>query len=638
MSYLNVPRLHFSGGFQADPSTVNNNDNNWDPTVKYTEEPPTYLPGDPNNRELYNNSVYWNPNGTHNWKLLNCTVKGAANDQGVFDSPVTDPIIGARVESVGTFPAKIVDLDPDNQAVSQIWGLQLRVSLFDATNPSQVVASVTGTMPGTCFCDLWNRTRQSPSNGTMSACFQALLCDVVFANVAASPLLQALQAATLPGQLSIRFTVDSFQSDSNQSNFTHGRIVGTIGPAFAGEAPRSTPRRLAPVQFWSTPPFVSSNLGNTPSILSPYGAAGAVWDSARSALILDLGNTAPTRGAPTTVPSNGWPVAHCTFQVTIPGPSVSPIGSNMRLKSGASIALGAPSVLGTVRFSDDDYLKYAGVVEMPVAADLVELIARQPLKVTDVTDANAPAVAVQEDALGRYVDVDLPFLRLDPGAAGQVTLWATKFGKPWGGERFDLSVQSPALANNPGPPKPPPQQPPPQAGNSYATWYTGVPEGVVTFNAPLAPTDANGTCQVVLNAGNPGFPRMYRDGQRGPAGQVYLLGGSWQSFGQIFLFSGAPINLLVFSEFPVPDSPTWDDDVGPILSVYARLYPYMKGIIDLSDYNTVVANAPAIQRVLNLPVSDPHHMPVVRDLDASRLAIINKWFVNKMPKSASANV
>lgn len=639
MSYLNVPRIHFSGSFQADPSTVNNNDNNWDPTITFTEESPTYLPGYPDNQQLYDNSVYWNPSGTHNWKLLNCTVSGAADDQGPFNAPGADPIIGASVDSVGTYPAKIVDLDPDNQAVSQIWGLQVQVGIPDPNAPGQLLASVTGTMPATAFCDLWDRTTNlatEVNNGTMSASFQALLENVIWVNAAASPLLRALQAASLTGQLSIRFTVDSFQSDANQANFTYGRIVGTIGPALAGEAPRSTPRRLAPVQFWNGPPLIPSNLGTTPSIFSTFGAAGAVWDSARSVLILDLGNTVPTTGALTTVPSDGWPVDDVTFQLTIPGPSVSPISTNLRIKSGAKLGVGAPAIVGTVSFSASTYATYAGVVEIPVSAVLAALIEQQPLTLTNITQPDAAAVAVQEDLQGRYVDVDLPFLRLNPTETGSVRLWATKFGKPWSGAQLDLSVALPGAANNPGPPAAPPNEPPPVAGTNYATWSTGTPQGVVSPSASSVTTGPDGTCVVQLSAGDPGFPRAYRDGQPGPGGQVYFVSGSWQSFGQIFLFSTAPINVLVFSSYPMPPSPNWDDHVGPILSLYARLYPYMKGIIDLGDYATVVENSAAIQRVLNLPVSDPHHMPIVRDLDASRLAIINQWFANGTPKSAPA--
>jgi hypothetical protein len=58
MSYLNVPRFHFAGNFQADPSTVNNNDNNLDPktTLSNNRSDPGWL--------------YWNPNGTHNWLAM----------------------------------------------------------------------------------------------------------------------------------------------------------------------------------------------------------------------------------------------------------------------------------------------------------------------------------------------------------------------------------------------------------------------------------------------------------------------------------------------------------------------------------------------------------------------------------------
>jgi hypothetical protein len=58
----------------------------------------------------------------------------------------------------------------------------------------------------------------------------------------------------------------------------------------------------------------------------------------------------------------------------------------------------------------------------------------------------------------------------------------------------------------------------------------------------------------------------------------------------------------------------------------------MKGIMDLSDYSTVKQNFESIQRVLNLQKEDPHYMPVMRDLSADKLAIINKWILNGMPE------
>ena len=49
MSYMIGPRLHFAGKFQADVSTINNEEANFD--VKSPDQPPPAGPG-------------WNPGGT----------------------------------------------------------------------------------------------------------------------------------------------------------------------------------------------------------------------------------------------------------------------------------------------------------------------------------------------------------------------------------------------------------------------------------------------------------------------------------------------------------------------------------------------------------------------------------------------
>ncbi len=625
MSYLNVPRLHFTGKFQADPSTVNNNDANFDPTVQLSN-----VPANPS--DLSNTSVYWNPTGTHNWKLQDCTVRGAANDQGQFTSPSSDPIIGARVISSGKYPAKIVDLDPDNQCISQIWGLQVQIVILDPTDSTKVLASVNGSMPPTAFCDLWNRGKVgNPGMPTMCACFQGILQNVTWVNPAASPLLAVLYKVS-QNALSIRFNVDSFQSNSNQENFTFGRVVGTIGPVLDGDAPRSTPRRLAPI------------FSSDPSIMSNYGAAGAAWDSKRNVLILDLGNCVPTNAAPPTsgptVPLAGWPINETTFKLNIPGPTVTPPGTHVSLKSGGEmqVGAGAPSVLGTIDFTLATYLTYAGIVEIPVSASLVYLLQNQAMTLYDVTNSTT---AVREDLQGRYVDVDVPYFRLSPGDSPQVTLWATKFGQPWSGASLDV-----ALVPQVGTPWTPGQPPVSQAQNG-GPWPNAYPPGALTLSSNCIITGSKGTGVLNLAAGDPGTPRTYPDGMAGPDGQVYWITGSWANWGMIFLFpgmgitspaGGVPINVLLFSGYTAPVQPTWDNDVGPILSNYARMFPYMKGIIDLGDYDTVKENAVAIHHVLNLPVTDPHHMPIVRDLSPAKLKMINQWIANDMPKSPTTTI
>ena len=103
MGYLNIPRLHFSGRFLADPSTLNNEDANFDPAADPTDD-----------------DLGWNATGTHNWQLLDCTVQSIVDSRGAITDSQKDPLIGALVLSAGEYPAKLVDLDPDNQGVSQI--------------------------------------------------------------------------------------------------------------------------------------------------------------------------------------------------------------------------------------------------------------------------------------------------------------------------------------------------------------------------------------------------------------------------------------------------------------------------------------------------------------------------------------
>jgi hypothetical protein len=625
MSYLNIPRLHFTGKFQADPSTVNNNDDNWDPNTQLSND--RNAPG----------WVYWNPNGTHNWKLVDCTVRGAANAQGQFSAPNSDPIIGARVLSSGTYPAKLVDLDPDNQGVSQIWGLEIQISIPDPKDSANVLASVTATMPPTAFGDLWNRTTNAPVPGmpTMSAAFQAVLGNVIWVNPTASPLLASLQKAS-PDALSIRFNVDSYQPDNKQANFTFGRVVGTIGPVLAGDAPRSTPRRLAPV--YSTP----SQNGPYLSILSTFGPAGASWDAQRSVLILDLGNCVPTvwskQASGPSVPDTGWPCLSARLLATCGGTvleAVSPMG----MKSGAAVLASnaSESLSGAIAFDTAMYLTFAGIVEIVVPNAQVQLLLSSALTITNL---DAMQTAVQEDPLGRYVDVDVPFFRLNPGDSVAVTLWATRFGQPWNGVSLPVALLPVSAAANGNPtnlPVPP------------VTWNNSDPQNALTLSSSSPTTGSDGTAKLQLTAGDPGTPRTYPDGQPGPDGQVYGISSVvpipdqppsyppvlWPALGQIFLFPGAPINVLVFSSYPMPAQPNWDEHVGPILSNYARMYPYMKGIIDLSDYDTVKDNAKHIYDVLNLPMSDPHYMPIVRDLSGDKLKMINQWLTNPLlPKSA----
>jgi hypothetical protein len=217
-----------------------------------------------------------------------------------------------------------------------------------------------------------------------------------------------------------------------------------------------------------------------------------------------------------------------------------------------------------------------------------------------VTDAANPVPAVQEDPTGLYVDVSRPFSRLNPSQIDTVTMSALRFGRPAPGLSLALGLIP---------------QGTPDPNNT--------PAAALPFPASVT-TGADGTAALTLTAGDPGTPR----GTLNIDGQVYFIGGPWMNFGNIFPLQGAAVSVLVFSGYAVPATPTWDEHIGPILSYYAQVYPYMKTIVDLADRETVVRNADALYSVLALPVDHPHYMPILRDLSDAKRETILRWLAD----------
>jgi len=58
---------------------------------------------------------------------------------------------------------------------------------------------------------------------------------------------------------------------------------------------------------------------------------------------------------------------------------------------------------------------------------------------------------------------------------------------------------------------------------------------------------------------------------------------------------------------------------------YASLYPMMRDLMDLADYEVVSAERQSLIDVLSLPETDPHYMPVTRDLSRAKRAAMIKW-------------
>src|SRR5256885_8057357 len=110
MSYLNALRLHFSGKFQANVSTVNNDPGHFDNATFQ----PSY-------QQMQGGAAWngwFNPQGDAAFRLLGCRVTSASLANGE-PPPASDVINRALVaDSDSQVCAKLVDLDSEQQLVS----------------------------------------------------------------------------------------------------------------------------------------------------------------------------------------------------------------------------------------------------------------------------------------------------------------------------------------------------------------------------------------------------------------------------------------------------------------------------------------------------------------------------------------
>lgn len=397
MSYLNGTRLHFAGEFQAAVSTVNNDRAHYD-AEHFDSSWWQFGAGATNG--------WWNPPGDGAWRLIGCQITAAFVGDDEPADPA-DPIFACSVaDSDSAAPAKLVDLDCDQQGVSMIFGLTVRIA-----DPGGETAAGGNFAPAP-FTNLWQR-RPGRGLSAMSAVYQSVLTGVRWPGTAGSAFLEALRAASPDGLLSICFTVDGYDGDHTSSGFTTGRIVGTIGPATATE-----PRHLVLGRhFMSEQP--------SPKTLN---FCTAVVDTDSGKLRIDLGNALPMTPAPPAASPARAPIADL-------GPLALTAGDTLL---GHIEGYAAPGWYG----------RTAGVVVLPLDATQLSAAARAPLTLAG-TAPGATGASVSEAADGLHVRADRFVYRLDPGDVPTARVFATRFGTPAPGIAIDVALDTSQLASQP---------------------------------------------------------------------------------------------------------------------------------------------------------------------------------------------
>ncbi|HVT57775.1 MAG TPA: hypothetical protein VHR45_05200 [Thermoanaerobaculia bacterium] len=371
MSYLDVPRLHFAGTFTADPSTINNTIANYDPA----------------NRGQLNLS--WNPYGSHAWTVT-ATVRSFVDGSGTLHL-AGDPVIGAGCQShAAKYPAKLVDLDTDQQGRTRLYGFDLRLVAGGATLLQGHFLEA-GTLLNLWFTRVPSMSGDTAAGGAFQSVLQALQWDA-----GSSPLLGQLQAAS-PDGLSIRLSCYGYNDRQQSAGFQHGKIVGTIGPWQRGQ-----PRFNAVDRFLGPPPPPAGWTGGSPLWFAP-----AKVDPRRSTLTFDLGNSVPeqTPGGP--------PIDLGTMQAAVLLP-------------------GGPAALGAIDYQLE---VTAGVAQVELTPQQLQQVAGQPLAVLI-----AGGVGLAESSNGLYTEADGATLYMNPGDRGSMTLVATTFGQPAPGLALPLTL------------------------------------------------------------------------------------------------------------------------------------------------------------------------------------------------------
>ncbi len=572
MSYLNPVRLHFSGKFLANVSTVNND------------------PGHFNNATFQSSfqklgqgmtNGWFNPQGDASFRLLGCRVTSAWADGAVV--PEDDTVLACGVADADSrVSAKLVDLDPEQQLVSQIWGLQVR--LVDGNGTTLLRGSYTPA----AFCDIWSRAAGS-SDIAACAAYQSVLTDLEWGDLSGSAFLRQLRTLGAPnGTLSIKFNVDAFCMDFSSPDFMCGRLVGSIGPCLPNE----------PAHLLVGRHFMAQDTPGNDSFFKPVGQINycpAVIDPVARCLYLDLGNALPTTGPDNALKDLGDLRLGVLDPIATPG---APAGSMIPLG-----ALAAATYAGDPTW----YARTAGVVVFALDANQLAAAASAPLALS-----GGAGVMIGEAASGAWLRADDFVHRLSPGQQVDIAVHAMRWGRPLPGVVVDFKADTGGLqpCNVIDPNDVPP---------------VGTPLAAIPFN-PEARTGADGIAWLSMVVGDPGTPRYFGAGTHfGIDGQVYGIRASFaapQLQGPVNLTDF--ISILLWSSFTPRLPLTWVT-LYPIFKQYANLYPVMNRFLDMGDYGQVVANADLLKLAFGLAPDDPNAMPVTRDMSPAKRQAILAW-------------
>ena len=599
-SYLDVPRIHFTGNFRADVNSRNND--------------PCSFKRDYNNP---NPNDDWNFNGTNEFTFVSTNITSVDYSSGTTEDEDQDPVLSAIIVNNLNSPfAKLTDLDVDVQDKSTIYGMKMGISWGLDANGHHNIAFMGRWTRAVIAQDVWPRmrcNRGSPAIGTQGT---TILTDIEWINIKNSTALQQLKEAAESGsgKLSIRVSYYYFHGCQVLSCFTIGRVVGSIGVYDETETLNIGGERLMTSDN-ASPPSLTFDVTD-----SCYGvnASGQPWtyntpfklrdDNGNKKVVIDLSNGLPTNTDGTQRDIGDLYIGYADstngcLQIIEPNTPI-PYMESYWLKSGA---------IATYSLTENEN---SHLLNNPlIVIQKIQGTDGEPLCGSLPSVSESGIVILQEREYfvrpyNYYID------RLEyQGGTSSKTLLVTKYGSP-------VSVQIKVTPRNPD----------------------IIPANGVTPDVAIKTSNSAGhvTFEFSVTRSIP-YPRQYNsvdcpDHNTNTLpidGQVYyfvycvVLPGetdcTYSSNERV-----TELVFLAFSTIQYNTPYTWVDHVEPIFYQYADLSPVMKSIVDLSNYTAVTLpwNIELIKHSLLLDLEDANYMPTTRDLSPTKRAMIIEWLKN----------
>ena len=625
-SYLSYPRIHFAGQFRADSDTRNNDPCNYDPQFELN---------------LDTNGVDWGFNGTNEFQFFDTEVTSVYYGDGTMST--SDPVVGRGIVGNLERPfAKLTDLDVDCQDHSSIYGLKFGIQWSDDHPESDADLAFYGSWTRNVVAQsMWPRLKCYSNTNYGTELFQdsfplggqatTTITGVDWGDVSQSQALQELKSAAGGRDLAVRITFYYYTRNYPTYvpyNATLGYVVGVIG------VPSDSDTLNVPGER------VMSATGNVPEVT--YTDPNDLCNGQ------NLVNYPPwMNDAPFEVDEDQNEV-HFDLSNSVPSDLKNVLRSFGTLRLG--ILMSSPTCV--LLLGDEDGIPYdsndrlhitSAIYTIEIDPSLMDEVANNPLVIVQVLDGDSDTQICAEilsrstaTAHTARILLQEPTYYIRPqgytvdrlervhNPSSTKTLYVTKYGVPAPNVGVQLSHVNPSI----------------------------IPENGVTPTSFTATADANGFVNFVFNI-NAAIPE-----QRQYASPINCRGTNVTTLpidGQIYYFqycvnraadstqvecsnSGFTLVFLAFSDISNDPPYNWVEDVGPILSQYARLTRVMDTVLDMSSYAAVTKhhNINLMKLTLGLDFEDPSYMPTTRDLSTAKKNMILEWLEDPLYDSTSS--